>query len=188
MNRLTELERKLENILRPGTVAEVAGTRCRVKSGGLLTGWLPWFSQRAGEDCDWWPLEIGEQVMLLSPGGDPANGFVLAGLYSTARPAPGDNPDVRVTRYVDGTTVTYDRATHKLTANVQGDAEIVATGTAKVTAANIKLIGPVDIQGNVSVQGNVSTQGTLTNNSVNVGSTHTHPGVFSGPASTGTPQ
>lgn len=36
-------------------------------------------------------------------------------------------------------------------------------------------------------QGNMETLGTLRNNGKNVGSTHTHPGVQSGPSNTGTP-
>lgn len=36
-------------------------------------------------------------------------------------------------------------------------------------------------------QGNMNTLGTLSNNGKDVGSTHTHPGVQSGPSNTGTP-
>ncbi|MNR33113.1 hypothetical protein D3C85_1507560 [compost metagenome] len=36
-------------------------------------------------------------------------------------------------------------------------------------------------------QGNMETLGTLRNNGKDVGSTHTHPGVQTGPASTGAP-
>ncbi|MDH2051155.1 Gp138 family membrane-puncturing spike protein [Achromobacter marplatensis] len=36
-------------------------------------------------------------------------------------------------------------------------------------------------------QGNMNTLGTLRNNGTDVGSTHTHPGVQSGPSNTGTP-
>lgn len=45
----------------------------------------------------------------------------------------------------------------------------------------------VKIEGNVEIIGNLGTTGTMTNNGVNVGSTHTHGGVQSGPNNTGTP-
>jgi hypothetical protein len=38
------------------------------------------------------------------------------------------------------------------------------------------------------VVGNMAVTGSMTNNSINIGSTHTHGGVDSGPNSTGGPQ
>src|SRR5205085_2193946 len=70
----TELIRRLEQLLRYGTVAEVdlGAARCRVKSGELLSNWVPWFAQRAGQTRHWSPPTVGEQCLLLSPGGDTA--------------------------------------------------------------------------------------------------------------------
>lgn len=61
-----------------------------------------------------------------------------------------------------------------------------------INAPQIVLNGNVD-QGNGSFggtstwKGNMNTLGTLRNNGKDVGSTHTHPGVQSGPSNTGTP-
>ena len=43
MNQFSSLLRRLENVIRPGTVAEFdpATARCRVQTGNLLTTWLP---------------------------------------------------------------------------------------------------------------------------------------------------
>lgn len=59
---LAELNRRMANLFRPGWVAAVDHQRARVRvqSGELLTAWLPWLTQRAGDDRDWWPLEVGE--------------------------------------------------------------------------------------------------------------------------------
>jgi len=47
--RVTELERRLSNLVAVGTVAEVdaAAARVRVRLGALLTDWRPWLAPRA---------------------------------------------------------------------------------------------------------------------------------------------
>ena len=89
---IPELLRLLHNLIRLGTIAEVdhRAARVRVKTGELLTDWLPWLEGRAGTTRDWDPPTKGEQVILFSPGGDPANGVVLCGLCSNAHPAPAE--------------------------------------------------------------------------------------------------
>ena len=44
----------------------------------------------------------------------------------------------------------------------------------KITAPAIEIQGPTTITGATTINGNVQTTGTLTNNGVNVGSTHSH--------------
>ena len=90
-----ELSRLLANVLRVGTVAQVRAkptAACRVKSGELLTQWLPWISTRAGgkRARTWWAPRVGEQCVVLSPGGEMTQGLVLLGLYSDAF-APGSD-------------------------------------------------------------------------------------------------
>jgi phage baseplate assembly protein V len=60
--------------------------------GQLLTDWLPWISTRAGGQRarTWWPPRVGEQCLVLSPGGELAQGRVLCGIYSDAF-APGSD-------------------------------------------------------------------------------------------------
>lgn len=76
MNDFAASARMLENLIRFGTIAEVqmVPPRVRVKTGDLLTGWLPWLALRAGADVDWDPPTVNEQVLLLSPSGQLANG------------------------------------------------------------------------------------------------------------------
>lgn len=96
MNNVAELLRLIHNLIRTGTIAEVdhAAARVRVKSGALLTDWLPWIESRAGTSRSWNPPTVGEQVMLFSPGGDPAAGLVLTGLFSNAHPTPANSADL----------------------------------------------------------------------------------------------
>ena len=87
-----ETQRRMENIVRKGTVSAVrltAPARVRVKSGDNVTDWLPWIAVRAGGvngGRTWHPPVAGEQCTVLAPGGDLAQAVVLLGLYSDAMP------------------------------------------------------------------------------------------------------
>ncbi|MCO7538362.1 phage baseplate assembly protein V, partial [Pseudomonas asiatica] len=118
MNSIAELNRLLENLIRLGTIAEVQHVppRVRVSTGELLTTWLPWIALRAGADQDWDPPTDGEQVVLLSPSGQLANGVVLTGLFSDQIPANGDRAGLRRRTYADGAVVEYDSVAHHLRA------------------------------------------------------------------------
>ncbi|MFZ7197779.1 phage baseplate assembly protein V [Avibacterium avium] len=57
-----ENNRKIENLIRYGVVAEVdcAARRARVQSGEILTDWLPWCAFRAGTTKIWSPVTVGD--------------------------------------------------------------------------------------------------------------------------------
>lgn len=175
----TDLLRRLENTVRPGTIAAIdhAAARVRVKSGDLLTDWLPWMERRAGNVRTWCPPSVGEQCLVLSPGGDLAAGWVLVGSPSEAHPAPSDSATLHRTSYPDGSVVDYDHATHLLTVYSVGAVSVNAKNAISVSAPSIAIDGDVAITGS-----------SLTHNGINVGSTHTHGGVVPGGGSTGGPQ
>jgi phage baseplate assembly protein V len=129
MSSLTVLLRRLENLIRPGTVAEFdpVTARCRVQTGNLLTTWLPFFTLNADEDSTWHLPSLDEQCLILSPSGNPETGFVLIGLYSDRYPAPDNSPTRHRRRYRDGAIIDYDTATHTLTATLPAGGQIVAT-------------------------------------------------------------
>lgn len=67
--------------------------------------------------------------------------------------------------------------------------EINANDTIKMNARNV-VIGATNVNvgaSSTTIDSNVATNGSLTNNGKNVGSSHTHGGVSSGPSRTGTP-
>ncbi len=140
---IPELTRRVENLLRLGTVAEVdhPAARCRVKTGGLLTDWLPWFTRRAGSTNDWDPPSVGEQCLVLSPSGDPAVGFVLVGVYSQANPADSDDPAVHRTEWANG-----DHRQHHADS---GEYRLHVSGHVQIDAASLTIdcSGPVVING-----------------------------------------
>jgi phage baseplate assembly protein V len=133
-------DRRIANLIRVGVIAQLDethadGPRVTVDLGDVVTTWLPWLTLRAGEDRAWWAPEPGEQVLVLSPSGELAQGFVLAGIPSDLYPANGDRKTLRRTTFKDGTVVEYDREAHqlKVDASASNGAVVVEVGTGSVT-------------------------------------------------------
>ena len=143
--RLGELERRLSNTIRPGTVleADYEKARIRVTMGDNTSAWLPWLTSRAGEDRTWHAPEVGEQVIVMAPGGELSAGYVMpGGIYKNDYPANGDKPEISRTTYKDGAILEYDREAHahllqlpegKATVKVGNDAQTEITPS-KITA------------------------------------------------------
>lgn len=81
--QLTEIMRFITNLICIGVVTEVDWENwlCWVKTGDFETNWISWLTLRAGNARTWWrPLE-GEQVVLLSLGGNLETAFALLAVY-----------------------------------------------------------------------------------------------------------
>jgi phage baseplate assembly protein V len=141
---LAEIERRLSNLIRVGTVAEVDTGRARVRidCAGLTTDWLPWLTRRAGGDIDWWAPEVGEQVVIFAPSGLIEDAFVLPALYSDSRAEPESSLEKHTIRYANGDSVTHDRAAGSFSLKCSGDISIAAGGAVTVTAGgDVRLTG-----------------------------------------------
>lgn len=208
---IAHLSRLVENLIRVGTVAAVdhAAARCRVASGELLTEWLPWLEHRAGATLTWDPPTIGEQVIILSPSGEPAGGIVLTGIFCTAHPAPSASASEHVIDYPDGARISYDHVSGELIASGVQTATIQAAVSVTLDTPETHITGNVQVDGTLTVDdlltyGNgiagtggtnnniitgdfVQTAGVLSSNGI-VLATHTHSGVVPGGGSTGGPQ
>ncbi|AXF38221.1 putative baseplate assembly protein [Ralstonia phage phiRSP] len=167
---LSEVERIQANLVRYGVVTELDAANARVKcsTGGLDTDWLPWCAGRAGATSKWSAPRPGEQVVVISPYGDPAQAFVLPGFYQDDHPAPANSQDKETTVYPDGSTVEYDSASNTLTVNVAGSGNVVVNcKVATVKAAtSVTLDTPMvhatkdmQIDGNLGVTGAMAVQG-----------------------------
>ncbi|XHR29613.1 MAG: phage baseplate assembly protein V [Chthoniobacteraceae bacterium] len=142
IERITDLERRQAKLIRAGKIAEIDYTaaRVKVKIGLNITAWIPWIAGKAGGNSEWNPPEVGEQVVVISPGGDFSNGFALVGIYQNASEAlpnsaaPGSSGDVRRSIFGDGATIDYDRKNHVYAATLPAAGKsVVTTGAATVT-------------------------------------------------------
>lgn len=184
MTEFAALARLIENLIRYGTIAEVdePKARVRVKSGEILTAWRPWISARAGEDREWNPPTVGEQVIYFSPSGLLAQGVALCGLFSDDHPANGDRVALHRTTYRDGAVVEYDSTAHFLRATLPagGQTELVSTGGIRIEG-DVTLIGDLTQTGKQTVSGDVVAGGISQIN-------HTHPGIQRGGSLTDPPK
>jgi len=202
---LAELTRRIDNLLRIGTVAEVKGDSCRVKTGELLTQFRPFFTRRAGTAKTSWRPTVGEQVMLLSLSGDLTNAYILPALYSDENPEPDDNNNRERTVYPDGAVIEYDPDTSALkvtgikTANVQASERVTIDCPNSEFTGNVLVKKKLTVEQGAKVTGVIDHSGKLTNNGgmaitgganidgVNFG-THKHGGVDTGSGTSGGPQ
>ncbi|WP_321367930.1 phage baseplate assembly protein V [uncultured Desulfuromusa sp.] len=132
--RIAALERMIESLLMVGTVAELDAEKARVRidCGSMKTDWLPWFTGRAGNDRDWWAPEPREQVMVLSPGGDPARGIVLPAIYCTDHPAPAADENIRKITFANGSFVEHHRDSGALTVSAEGKVTVIGKDTVEI--------------------------------------------------------
>ncbi|MNQ73424.1 Phage-related baseplate assembly protein [compost metagenome] len=178
---LIDLLRKIDDLIRIGTVTEVRSGECRVETKGNHTNWRPYLVLRAGRTRRRMRPSVGEQVILLSLGGDLRNAFVLAGIYQDAHPEPladDHNGDLDRTEYPDGAIIEYNPATGALTATGIKTASLTASVT-------VKLITPlVECSELLRAKRVISETAKVGNVEV---TTHKHSGVSTGGGQSGGP-
>ena len=202
-----EITRRVENIARLGTVVEVRHSkpaRCRIKMGDNTSDWLPWMAGRAAgnKGSKWWPPVVGEQCLVLAPGGDLSQGLAMLGAYSNSMDAPSDGAGVERTQwsekdfseYRDSAHTTHTErtivfevgagcriamGTDSITLKVGGDCSITLSpnGIALIGGGATLQIGPDKIASSVDV---VAKGVSVVR--------HMHGGVRSGLDSTGVPK
>lgn len=139
-----------------------------------------WLHPRMGETRAWLPPAVGEQGLLLCPGGELGAGVFVGGLHSSQIPAPIDEP-VALLRFKDGASLSYDPDAHELLLQLPSGATTVLVSD-----------GGVDIQGDVSITGALTVSQTVTADDDVIGGgkslkSHRHTGVQAGSAQTGAP-
>lgn len=108
----------------------------------LSSTWLPVLCPRASGDLAYDLPDVGDQVLCLFLPYGLEQGFVVGAMYGKASP-PVTSGDKWHRKFSDGTVLEYDRAAHKLTAQVQGDVAVTATGDVSVSsAASLTLMAP----------------------------------------------
>src|SRR5471032_1553647 len=137
--QLNDIMRLLNNLVRIGivTAIDLENARCRVTTGNNITAWLPWMTSRAGRTRSWWAPSVGEQVLLLSMGGELTTAFVLPAIFSDANPAPSASADAVHLSFPDGAVIEYEPATSALTVTGVKTATLSAAEKVSVTAPEI---------------------------------------------------
>lgn len=182
-----ELARRLDNLVRYGVIEQTDFTtdpvqpRVRVRTGEILTAWLPVATRRANTDAEHDPVQIGEHVILVAPSGELTQAVVVGKLFSNDHPSPDNHPANHRRTYRDGCVIEYNSATHHLNATLPagGTLNLHADGGITITG-DITLMGDLNQTGQQTVSGDVVAGGISQIN-------HVHGGVSSGPSKTGKP-
>lgn len=144
---ISEMQRMQANMIRIGSVSalDAANARIKVNVAGLTTDWLPWLVSRAGATRTWSAPRPGEQVVVLAPYGDMAQGVVLPSIYQDDHPAPAASQDVESVVYPDGAKQEHNSASSEYLLDVPAGGKITircGPSSIELSDAGIKIIGP----------------------------------------------
>ncbi len=175
-----EHDRMIAGLIIPCRVVAVdlAAAMVRVSDGGDWTSaWVRWHSQAAGKARHWRAPSLGEQGVLFSPSGNPAQGTFVPGLYGNAGSQPDNRDHVEVWRFDDGGSLLYDWEAKRYQITLpSGTVEIkvgatvatltdgaitAVTTSANIQAATITLEGQVQINGPLTVTGDINGGGRI---------------------------
>lgn len=149
-----ELHRRLENIIRFGTIKTIHPakpfTTVTVTIGAITTAKLRYISLRVGKTKTWDPPTIGEEVVVLSPSGVLEMGVVIAGLNNADNPSPSDDLNKTIRIFEDGCLLSYDIKTHQL------DAVLPEGGIFNVTA-DVNITGKLTVSETITAEKDIST-------------------------------
>ena len=199
---LSEIQRLLRNLIRVGVVTNVntKDALCRVQTGDMTTDWLNWLTRRAGRSRDWWAPSIGEQVLILSIGGELDTAFVLPGIYSDENPAPSASADALHISFPDGAVIEYEPENGALTVSGIKTADVTASesltttvplvlvkaatritlDTPEVVCTNKLITGTLEVQQGGMMHGTIAhSGGAFTSNGVQIDD-HNHGAVQRG--------
>ena len=170
-----QMDRMLAGLLIPCYVVAVdlVDAKVRVTDGGDWTSaWVRWHSLAAGKARHWRAPSIGEQGMLVSPSGEPAQGTFVPGLYGNAGDRPDNRDHVETWRFDDGGSIVYDWAANSYTIKLPTGTVNIEVGSSKATitddaiSAKSKAITAeaetyTAIAPEILLQGNVRIDGAL---------------------------
>ncbi len=159
-------DRRLANMVELGNVTAVDNGAMTVKVdlAGFETDPLPVAQIRSGIIKFHWMPSVGEQVAVLSPGGDLARAFVM-----------GSIP-------IDGNAVASDAQTPTIDL---GGGKLRIVGAVEIEGA-VTITGPVKIEGDVDVTGKITASGDVVGSGVSL-KNHKHSLVQAGTAQSGVP-
>jgi phage baseplate assembly protein V len=156
-----EILRRLQNIIRLGTIAEVnnAARLLRVQSGDLLTNWLPWPAEVGNNFIRWRPLALGTQVVLACEGGEVEQAVIIGMLYTNSLNSPSTNHAVDMVRFNDGTTIQHDSSSSHTTVDSAGDVSVISPSLVTLDCPQTTVTGQLLVKGKLTYQAGMAGSG-----------------------------
>ncbi|MFP0418629.1 phage baseplate assembly protein V [Acinetobacter nosocomialis] len=198
-----DINRRLENLIRFGTIKTVNPSKpiplVTVDLDDIVTPEIRFFNARSGDDSNWDPPSLDEEVMVISPCGEIGpTSVVFYGLYNNEHPAPSDDLNQKIRVFADGCIIAYDISAHQLSAILPSGGKAIVTADGGITVngdttinGNLQINGSTAMTGNNTVGGSQLVQGSShskgdfsTEGDVKAGSIsqlhHKHPGDSGG--------
>jgi phage baseplate assembly protein V len=121
----SEFARRLNNIVRFGTVAKIDLKKARicVQIGGITTNWIPWLTT-AGTVKLWKPPVVGEQVCVISQGGDLALAVAIPSIFCNKFAAPSEDEDIVKLELSDKSSVEFNKNDDEIVIRIEGSEAI----------------------------------------------------------------
>lgn len=180
---ITDLKRRMSSVVIVGIVSQVdhEKARYRFKSGELESDWLPFTSARAGDTRTYDSLDVGEQIVAVSPSGDLSQAIIVGSIATQTKQA-ADKGNIHRTIYPDGTVIEYDHEAKRYKMDVAsgGSYQLNIGGGVALHAngGNLEISAPGNIE--------LSSE-TLTHNGKNISHDHVHTHVVPGGGLSGPP-
>lgn len=115
---VTELKRRLENIVQIGTISATKSKDGKALARVILdddgtnkrvTNFLPVVSFANSFAKIWFPIRVNEQVIVFSPFGNADSGFIIRSIFNKSCKEPsGSNEHTSIIEFEDGTRLSYD--------------------------------------------------------------------------------
>lgn len=157
-----DINRRLENLIRFGTIKTVNPSKpiplVTVDLDDIVTPEIRFFNARSGDDSNWDPPSLDEEVMVISPCGDIGpTSVVFYGLYNNEHPAPSDDLNQKIRVFADGCVIAYDISAHQLSAILPSGGKAIVTADGGITVN-----GDTTINGNLHINGSTAMTGNNT--------------------------
>lgn len=156
MNNRERIE-ELNTLIKIGEVSSVDYARGTARvvfddDDGLVSYDLPVLQHNTLHNKDYAMPDVGEDVVcvFLPSGGE--EGFILGSIYAGEITPPESNGDKRAVEFKDGTKISYDRASHELTAEIEGTKIVANRETVDITGkstVNIEGATAINLKGAV---------------------------------------
>ena len=180
MISLSELKRRLENIVQVGTISQTKSADGKALARVVLddsgedkrvSKFLPVISIANSFMKIWIPIKVGEQVFVVSPFGNANSGFIIRSIFNRSCKEPtGANEYTTVVEFDDGTIIHYDSKASELKIDVLKTVNIIcqeANVTAdifNINADETNINGVLNVTEDINCDGMISdVLGDLTN-------------------------
>ncbi len=142
--KVAELEEKLNNLVKVGKIVAVnpkkATARVEFEDRDKTVSWeLPIMHKHTKWDKTYWLPKVGELVYVLTPSLGNGLGVILGSSYNAEDTPPASDLNKVKILFEDGTTIEYDKKSHKLYIHSVGDIEIVSDTHIVLKAPRIDL-------------------------------------------------